>query len=469
MKIAEYDPTFDAELTILETAVKQLESRLTGQLIRPDDAEYEQARQLWNGRINRFPTFIVRSQTAQDVALAVKFARDHNLPVAVRGGAHNSNGFASVNNGLVIDLSQMKGVQVNADNRTVWAEPGLTFGEFSRALLPYGLITTTGICAGTGISGATLGGGIGWLMGIHGLAIDNVLAVELVTANGQLLTASAQENPDLFWGLRGGGGNFGVVTAIQYRLHPLGKILAGMVMHPLANAKKVLSFYREFSSTAPDEVTAYAFLATVPDIGPAVILMAGYFGDDLAEGEKLLAPLRQYGSPVVDLIQPMDYPDFLDMVDPLAPNGRNYYQPGYSVKQFSDDALDTMISWAEKFTSPFSAFLIHHVHGAATRVAPDATAFALREPHYIVMHDAAWDEGPADAHLEWVQHSLAAMQPFAMRGLYSNFIVGEKEEAVRDSYRDNYERLAALKRRYDPTNFFRNNQNIKPAQQASSS
>jgi FAD/FMN-containing dehydrogenase len=466
MKLVEYDPTLDADMTDWATAVAQLEARLTGQLIRPDDAAYDQARRLWNGRIDKYPTLIVRCQTAQDVTLVINFAREHNLPVAVRGGAHNSNGFATINNGLVIDLSPMKGILVNPATQTAWAEPGLTFGEFSRTLLPYGLATTTGICAGTGISGATLGGGIGWLMGKHGLAIDNVLSIELVTANGQLLMANANENPDLFWGLRGGGGNFGVVTGIKFQLHPLGKILAGMVMHPLANAKQVLQFYREFSSTAPDEVTAYAFLATVPDIGPAVIMMAGYFGDDLAEGEKLLAPLRQFGPPLVDLIQPMDYPDFLAMVDPLAPDGRNYYQPGYSVKQFSDEALDTMISWAEKFTSPFSAFLIHHVHGAATRVAPDATAFALREPHYIVMHDAAWEEGPAEAHLAWVRESLAAMRPFAMPGLYVNFIAGDKEEAVRDAYRANYERLAALKRQYDPTNFFRSNQNIKPAQKA---
>jgi hypothetical protein len=243
----------------------------------------------------------------------------------------------------------------------------------------------------------------------------------------------------------------------------MGQVLAGMVIHPLSNAKEAMRFYSDFSQAAPDEVTAYAFLATVPDIGPAFIIMAGYFGDDLAEGERLLAPVRQFGPPIVDLIRPMAYPDFLAMVDPLAPDGRHYYQPGYSIKQFNDEIIDNLIGWAEKMTSPFSAILIHHVHGAATRVAPDATAFALREPHYIIMHDAAWEEGPAEPHLEWVRVSFAAMQRFASQGLYVNFIVGEKEEAVRDSYRGNYKRLAALKRQYDPTNFFRSNQNIKPA------
>lgn len=462
MKIADPSPTLTTRNPAFGPAVEELEAGLTGQLIRPGDMAYKPARQLWNGRIDKYPALIARCHTAQDVVLAVNFARTHKLAVAVRGGAHNSNGFATVNNGLVIDLSQMKGIMVNPDKRTARAEPGLTFGEFSRALLPFGLATTTGICAGTGISGATLGGGTGWLMGKYGLAIDNVLSIELVTAGGQLLQASAEENPDLFWALRGGGGNFGVVTAIKYQLHPLDQILAGMVIHPLANAREAMRFYSSFSSNSPDEVTAYAFLATVPEVGPAFIMMAGYFGDDLAEGERLLAPLRQFGPPLVDLIRPMAYPDFLAMVDPLAPDGRHYYQPGYSVKQLSDEVIDNLIGWAEKFTSPFSAILVHHVHGAATRVAPEATAFALREPHYIVMHDAAWDEGPAEAHIEWAQAGFAAMQRFATRGVYVNFIVGDTEAAIRDSYRDNYERLAAVKGKYDPTNFFRLNQNIKP-------
>lgn len=463
MKIIEVNSPAAAETPAFVTAVEEFETKLTGQLIRPGDTDYEAARRLWNGRVDKFPALIARCHTAQDVVLAVNLARVYNLALAVRGGAHNSNGFAVVNNGLVIDLSPMKRMQIDPASRTARAEPGLTFGEFSRATAAYGLATTTGICAGTGISGATLGGGTGWLMGKYGLAIDNLLAVELVTADGQLRRASAEENADLFWGLRGGGGNFGVVTALEYQLHPLDQILAGMVIHPMANATQVLEFYREFSAATPDEVTAYPFLATVPDLGPAVILMAGYFGDDLTAGERLLAPLRQFGPPLVDLIQPMIYPDFLAMLDPIAPDGRNYYEPAYSVKYLSDEALDTMIEWAEKRISPFSAILIHHVHGAATRVASEATAFALREPHYMLVHVSAWEEGPAEPHLEWARASFAAMQPYASQGLYVNFIVGETEEAIRASYRANYERLASLKAQYDPTNFFRLNQNIKPA------
>jgi len=444
------------------SALEELESRLSGRLIRPGDADYDSARRLWNGQINKYPALIAQCGTAEDVETAVTFARHHNLSVAVRGGAHNSNGFATVSNGLVIDLSQMKDIVVDPVARTARAEPGLTFGELSRATEAYGLATTTGICAGTGIVGATLGGGTGWLMGKHGLAIDNVLSFELVMADGHRLKASANENLDLFWALRGGGGNFGIVTTIEYQLHPLGQILGGMVIHPMANAKAVLRFYCDFSSSAPDDVTAYAFLVTMPDVGPAVIVMAGYFGDDLAAGERLLAPLRQFGPPLVDTIQPMAYPDFLALLDPIAPNGRNYYEPAYSVQQFSDAALDTLITWAGRMTSPFSAVLIHHIHGAATRVAPGATAFALRQPHYIVIHDAAWEEGPTETHVAWARASFAAMQPYSMTGVYVNFIVGEQTEAVHDSYGANYDRLAALKCRYDPTNFFRANQNIQP-------
>ncbi len=465
MKSNEFMPTVTAETPAFAPAVKELAARLSGQLISPGDIAYEQARRLWNGRIDKYPALIAGCRSAQDVVLAVNFAREHNLTVAIRGGAHNTNGFASADNGLVIDLSAMKGVQVNPTSRTARAEPGVKIGEFIRATQQHGLIAPTGICSDTGISGSTLGGGTGWLMGKHGLTIDNVLSFELVTAAGRLLKASATENPDLFWGLRGGGGNFGIVTAFEYQLHPLGQVLAGMVIHPLAKAKEVLEFYRVFSSTIPDNMAAELFLVTAPEIGPAVIMMGGYFGDDLAEGERLLAPLRQFGPPLVDLIQPMAYPDFVAMLDPIAPVGRNYYESAYSVKQLSDGAINTLIDRAKQATSPFASIIMHHVHGAATRVAPEATAFALREPHYIVIHSAGWEEGPAEPHMEWARASTAAMQPFASPGLYVNFILGQTDEAVRASYRANYDRLAALKHKYDPTNFFRLNQNIKPAVQ----
>ncbi|HMR65206.1 MAG TPA: FAD-binding oxidoreductase [Anaerolineae bacterium] len=451
-----------APVFVVAGAWQDFQAGLHGQLIRPGDADYDQTRRLWNGRIDKYPAAIVRCRNTQDVVRAVNFARHHNLPVAVRAGGHNSNGFAMCDDGLVIDLSAMNRIEIEPEARLARAQPGVLIGQFIQATQEYGLVAPTGVCAGTGLGGSTLGGGTGWLMGKHGLTIDNVRSFELVTAFGQVLTASAGENADLFWGLRGGGGNFGIVTAIEYELQPLGQVLAGMVVHPLAQAKAVLRFYRQFSSAAPDDVTVYVSIATIPDLGPAVVLLACYVGDDLTEGERLLAPLRQFGSPLADLIQPMAYLDFVAMLDPVAPDGRNYYEPAYSVKQFSDEAIDTLVSWAGQTTSPFTSIIIHHIHGAATRVAADATAFALREPHYAVIHVAAWETGPAEPHLAWGRESVAAMQPFASPGLYSNFISAAGDTSLRDSYRANYDRLVALKNKYDPINFFRFNQNIKP-------
>lgn len=448
-----------------EADLAALQAGLSGELFRPGYPGYDAARRLWNGAVDKYPALIVRCQTGQDVAQAVTFARRHELPMSVRSGGHNTTGLALIDDGLVIDLSQMKQVTVDPDRRIARAEPGLTLGEFVRAVEPYGLMTTTGTCSGNGLGGATLGGGIGWLMGKHGLIIDNVRAFEMVTATGQLLTVSATENADLFWGLRGGGGNFGIVTAIEYQLHPLDQVLAGMVIHSQANAPTVMRFYRDFSSAAPDEVTVYAVLTALPEIGPAIMLIACYCGEDLAEGERLLAPLRQFGSPLVDTIKPMAYSELLAMLDPAAPDGRHYHDTAYSLKQPNDEALDALITCAQA-ASPFSAIVIHHVHGAATRVPATDTAFALREAHYAIVNAAAWEAGDGAAHIAWAEESLARMQPFASRGLYVNFMGHAGEAAVREAYRANYERLVALKSKYDPMNFFRFNQNIKPAAQA---
>lgn len=438
----------------------------SGEIFRPGDPGYDQARRLWNGAVDKYPALIARCRTGQDVAQAVTFARRHHLPVSVRSGGHNTTGLALIDDGLVIDLSQMKQVTVDPARRIARAEPGLTLGEFVRATEPYGLVTTTGTCSGNGLGGATLGGGIGWLMGKYGLIIDNVRAFELVTAAGQLLTVSAAENADLFWGLRGGGGNFGIVTAIEYQLHPVGQVLAGMVIHPLANAQTVMRFYRDFSSAAPDELTIYAVLATLPELGPAIMLIACYCGENLAEGERLLAPLRQFGPPLVDMIKPMAYSELLALLDPAAPDGRHYHDTAYSLKQPGDEALESLIACAQAITSPFTAIVIHHVHGAAARVPAGETAFALRETHYAIVNAAGWEEGEGAVHIAWAEESLARMQPFASRGLYVNFMGHEGEAAIRDAYRANYERLVALKSKYDPTNFFCFNQNIKPAAQS---
>ncbi len=442
--------------------LQELRSSLTGDLVIPGDPDYDEIRRLWNGAVDKRPAVIVRCMAAPDVIKAVNFARTFNLPIAVRGGGHNAVGLALCDDGVVIDLSPMKQVQVDPARRVARAEPGLTIGEFTRILEPYGLLTPTGTCSGTGIAGSTLGGGIGWLTGKYGMAVDNVLALELVTAQGELVRASASENSELFWGLRGGGGNFGVVTAIEYRLHPVGKVLVGQVLYPRTNGPELLRFYRDFSSGAPDEIIAYCSLITLPEIGPAMVITACYCGEDLAEGERLLAPLRQAGTPLMEQVRPMNYTELIALLDHTAPDGRKYADTAYCLAEPSDDALDAMLACADTMTSPFSAIVIHHVNGAATRVAPDATAYALRVPHYAIVNSAAWEDGSPELHLQWTRTALARMRPFINLGLYVNFMGEGSESAIRDAYQGNYARLAKLKLQYDPTNCFRRNQNIKP-------
>lgn len=455
-------PLFETKTEIDDTDLKALENQLAGELFQSGDPGYDDARQIWNGAVDKHPALIVRCRTTEDVALAVKFARHCHLPISVRAGGHNAAGLALNNNGLVVDLSQMKGLHVDPVRRIARAQPGLTIREFTAALQPYGLLTPTGTCGGTGIAGSTLGGGIGWLTGKYGLAVDNILSFEMVTAEGQILTVSAVENADLFWGLRGGGGNFGIVTRFEYRLHPVGKVLAGAVFHPLSNGEVVMRFYRDFSGNAPDEVISYCALTNIPGIGPAISLSVCYSGDDPAEGERLLAPMRQFGPPLVDLIRLMDYTDLIAMLDPTAPDGRYYDDTAYGIKNLTDAALDAILASARESTSPFNSIVIHHVNGAGTRVAPDATAFALREPHYAIVNGAGWEDGPAQPHRDWANVALARMQPFIDIALYVNFMKVGSESEIRAAYKGNYARLVTLKNKFDPENVFRLNQNIRP-------
>ena len=443
-------------------AVEDFAAGLLGALIRPGDGDYATTRKVWNGMIDKYPALIVRCASADDVVRAVTFARSQNLLVSVRGGGHSTAGFAICDGGLVIDLSQMKGISVDPHKRTARAEPGLTLKELIAATQPHGLATTTGVVSDTGIAGLTLGGGLGWLMGTYGLACDNVLSFEVVTADGQVRHASADENSDLYWALRGGGGNFGVVTAFEYWLHPLGKVLAGMVVHPMARAKEVLRFYRDFTASAPDELTACAALLTSPDGHPAIAVIVCYSGS-LEAGEHVVAPLRQVGPPILDLIHPMDYLDLIQMLDAGNPPGRHYYEKGCSVKHLTDEAIEAIVAAGAALTSPYSLVLIQHMHGAASRIAPRATAFALRGEYYLPLFVAQWPAGAADRHIAWSRASWAALQPFASQGTYVNFMAADETDRVRAAYGVNYERLVALKNQYDTTNFFCSNQNIQPS------
>jgi FAD/FMN-containing dehydrogenase len=449
------------------TDLRQLQSRVHGRLICKGDGDYNQARRVWNGRIDKYPAALVRCADVIDVVATVEFAREHHLLVAVRSGGHSMSGSSVCDEGLVIDLSGMKGIWVDQEKRTAWVQTGLRLGEFVQATQAYGLATTTGTVGGTGLAGLTLGGGLGWFMGKYGLTIDNLLSVELVTADGRMLTASATEHPDLFWAVRGGGGNFGIATAFQFQLHPVGPLLAGKVVYPLSQAREVLRFYREYTNQAPDELTASAALMTTPD-GLSVIAINLCYCGDLQEGERAVSPVRKVGPPLVDLICPKSYLNMIARADAGAPAGRHYYERALTLPCLSDEAIDTIVDAGARCTSPSSIVLLQHLHGAASRITPTATAFALREKSYVMSVVAAWQEGEtrqADQHIAWARASWEAMAPWAKSGVYVNFLGDEGEGRVRASYGINYERLVALKNRYDPTNFFSLNQNIKPAPQ----
>jgi FAD/FMN-containing dehydrogenase len=450
--------------TALESmAIAQLRARLRGEVIRPGDAGYERARRVWNGRMNRYPDLIVYCADPEDVLPAIDFARSAGLPITVRGGGHSMVGFSVRDGALVIDLSRLKGMQVDPRTGIAQVQAGLTLGEFVQATQVYGLATTTGTVAGTGMGGLTLGGGIGWLMGKYGLTIDSLLSVDLVTADGQRLSATATERPDLFWGLRGGGGNFGVATAFAFQLHPVDTVLAGKISYPLSQAREVLRCYRELTRAAPDELTAYVDLTTTSHGIPVISISLCYAGS-LAEGERLVAPLRTFGSPLVDLVHPRPY---LRTISSNAgdPDEHHYYEQALSLPELNDNVIDFIADASAFRTSPFSQVLIQHVHGAVRRVSPAATAFALREVPYVMNIVAEWiadDTDEAERHMAWVRALQTALLPFTLRGVYTNFLGDVGEEQVRASYGVNYERLVALKNMYDPGNVFQFNPNIQP-------
>ena len=442
-----------ASATLPSSSIDTYSNRLRGELISAGHHAYEQARRVWNGNIDRHPALIARCLGVADVMASVAFAREHDLLVAVRSGAHNAAGYSTCDGGLVIDLSPMKGLQVDPVRLTAEAQAGLLWGEFDTETQAFGLATTGGVVSDTGIAGLTLGGGLGWLMGKHGLTIDNLLAVDIVTADGKFLTASADEHPELFWGLRGGGGNFGVATSFRYRLHPVGPaVLGGMVVHPMAQARDVLRFYRDFSADLPDEAEANAALATSPDGDPVAVLLLGYNGP-IEEGEKVLAPARAFGAPMADLVQPMPYALRNKLQDdPNAVHGiQRYWKSGFT-EVISDDLIDLLVESASEFKSPLTGMLFFRVHGEATRVPADATAFGLRQEQWDFNVISQWTEDrETDAQIAWTRELWSRIEPLISASAYVNHLAGDdRPEKVRASFGDNYDRLLALKRQYDP-------------------
>ena len=357
-------------------ALDELQGKLKGRVIAPDHPDYEAARKIWNGFADRYPALVVRCLSAEDVAHTIRFARDQELQIAVRGGGHSSPGFSTIDDGLVIDLTLMKDIQVDPQRRIAQVSPGVKLGAFLRAVEPFGLTTSVGTASDTGIAGLTLGGGFGYLTGKYGLACDNVLSYSLVTADGNVVHASAEENPDLYWGLRGGGGNFGVVTLFEFQLHPVQPLLGGVLIHSMTDAREVLRFYRDFFEGAPDELTIYAGLITGPEGQPQIVVQPCYTGD-LQQGERILEPLRKFGPPVADLIQPTTLLEMVTQYDPGMPAGLNYFDKGCTLSQLSDAAIEVTIEAAWSKTSPLCAITIQPMNGAAARVPLEATAYPV--------------------------------------------------------------------------------------------
>jgi hypothetical protein len=451
-----------------EVAIRELAVSLRGELVRSEDDGYDKARAVFNGMVDRRPALIVRCAGVADVVRGVELARSHNLPLSIRGGGHSVAGKAVCDGGLMLDLSPMKGIRVDPARRTAEAQAGLTLGEFDHETQEFGLATTLGVVSVTGIAGLTLGGGLGWLNGMHGLACDNLLSADVVTADGRLLTASKEENEDLFWGIRGGGGNFGVVTSFRYRLHPVGTVLGGGLSYSLSKAHEVLRFYHEFASGCPDELSTTASMGVAPD-GSGVVGVSVCYCGPAEEGERVLRPLREFGSPLADNIQPMAYTTLQSAPDAGFPPGRRHYWKSSYLKDLSDDAIEVMIRFVSEIPSPTTGVGLQQMHGAASRVDPTATAFPHRDEHYDFLILSQWaDPAESERNVEWTRAFFDAMQPFFEEGVYVNNLGDEGEDRVQAAYGVNYGRLSTLKEEYDPTNHFRLNQNIRPRAQPTS-
>ena len=456
-----------------DATIAGLARRFRGELIRPDNPRYDGARRIWNGAIDRYPALVARCTGAADVIAAVQFARERELVVAVRGGGHNVAGTAVCDGGLVIDLSPMKGMQVDPGARTAWAQPGLLWGEFDHETQPFGLATPGGIVTHTGIAGLTLGGGLGWLMRRYGLTCDNLLKADVVTADGQLVRASLEENPDLFWGLRGGGGNFGIVTSFEYRLHPVAPtVLAGVVVYPASRAREILDAYRHYIASAPDELMTIVVLRMAPPApflapeihGQPVVIIAVCYAGPVDAGERAVAPLRRFGEPLADFIQPTPYVSHQALLDASVPHGLGYYWKSEYFPALGEDVISTLTEHAWRVATPMSYTALFHMGGAVRREDPDGSAFEDRRATHAMTIDGVWsDPAASGACITWARDFWEAVRPHSTGRVYVNFLGEEGQDRVRSAYgAAKYERLRALKRKYDPTNFFRMNQNIVP-------
>ena len=468
MPNVEIATTTGRKVVLNAEVIEQFHTGLRGDhLLRSDDG-YDAARKIYNAMIEHRPAIIARCVGAADVISAVNFARNNGLLVSVRGGGHNVSGNAVCDGGLMIDLSPMKSVHVDPQGKTVRAEAGVTWGEFDRETQAFGLATTGGLVSTTGIAGLTLGGGLGWLMGNYGLACDNLISVDVVTADGRLLTASKSRNEDLFWGLRGGGGNFGIATSFEFQLHPVGSMLGGILIHRLDKAAEVIRFYDDFTRTSPDELGTFVGFVTSPEGERVMAIFVSYNGA-VEEGQRILKPLREFGPPLADMIGPMPYVQIQKMMDDAFPAGRQNYWKSNFLKGLDTDAINVIIEHVAKAPSPHSGVAIEQFSGAVTRVGINDTAFNHRNARYNLLIVGIWTDPAAKAdNVRWVRDLWDAMAPYSSGGVYVNYLGQEADEGaerVKSAYGpEKYARLVALKQKYDPINLFRLNQNIRPSE-----
>ena len=455
-----------------QAAVQLLRGKLKGEIVLPGDTTYDEVRKIWNAMIDRRPAIIVRCVDASDVPVAITFARENGLEISIRGAGHNIAGNSIVNDGMMIDLSMMKKVRVDEEGRRAYVEPGATLHDFDEAVQAHGLATPVGINSTTGIAGLTVGGGFGWLTRKYGMTIDQLVSAEVVTADAKTWTVSASENPDLFWAIRGGGGNFGIVTRFEFQLHPVGpEILAGLIVFPFEQAMQVLKRYREFTKTAPEELSVWVVLRKAPPLpflpadvhGKEVVVLPTFYAGDIATGQKLLEPIRAFGQAHGEHIGAMPYVQWQQAFDPLlTPGARNYWK-SHNFSELSDAALDTVIEYAGILPTPQCEIFIGLISGAANRVPSNAMAYGHRDANFVLNVHARWEESKEDAQcIDWARSFFRASAPYASSGAYVNFMTEDEGDRVAAAYGTNYQRLVQIKAKYDPENLFHLNQNIKP-------
>jgi FAD/FMN-containing dehydrogenase len=454
-------------------AINGFKEKIKGRVVLPQEADYHEIRKIWNAMIDRRPAVIARCAESEDVQRAIAFARENRLEVTIRGAGHNIAGSAVSEDGIMIDLSTLKNVRVDPDKRRAYVDPGATLRDFDEAVQTHGLATPIGINSTTGIAGLTLGGGFGWLTRLHGLTVDNLISAEVITADGQKRHASQKENADLFWAIRGGGGNFGVVTQFEFGLHPVGpEILAGLLVFPFQQAKQVLANYREFMKSAPEELNVWIVMRQAPPLpflpetvhGKEVVVLAVFYSGDIATGQKMVEKLRGFGSLHGEHVGPLPYSQWQQAFDPLlTPGARNYWK-SHNFTDLSDDAFNTMIDYAGKLPSPQCEIFVACISGAANRVSPDAMAYRYRDAKFILNVHGRWESANDDQKcIAWARDFFKASTPFASAGTYVNFMTEDEGGRVSAVYGPNYQRLTEIKRKYDPDNLFHFNQNIRPS------